>query len=161
MSYQNELPKVQVEQTGYSTVVLIDVNWLRWKVMLRTVWHLILNTVACVFHVSVHLRPHTSPLWAWSYTQTVPGFEFRGKSWKKPERPHAVIGNKEAVAGKRLMAIIGKEPASCTMVLFIYINLVLMCFSGSGLTAQLDFFQATSKCKKKQNTSIDFFWWRV
>lgn len=42
------------------------------------------------------------------------------------------MGNKEAIAGKRLMANIGKEPASCTMVLFIYINHVLMCFSGSG-----------------------------
>lgn len=45
---------------------------------------------------------------------------------------HAVMGNKEAIAEKRLMADIGKGPAPFTIVLFIYINHVLMCFSGSG-----------------------------
>lgn len=88
--------KVQAEQASKPAVALTHANWLRWEAVSRTFWHLILDTVVCVFHVSVLLRPLSSQSWGWSYTWPAPHFEFTGNFGIN--RLHAVMGNKEAIA---------------------------------------------------------------
>lgn len=52
------------------------------------------------------------------------------------------------------MANIGKEPALFTMMLFIYINHVLMCFSGSGPNCTTGFLSSGKQVQEKAEDKL-------